>query len=447
MNEQNGKRPGGLAALTLAVAGFFGVAVGGSAAEAQSAYGCSGLLESSVIPSVEGAEGQFFAVDPDLRMHLSYADRTVAQIATLSDRLAAGGTRLIHVPMPTKAQVLTDHLPPLARHLGYDAALSTSVYDESRLRLEAAGVRSVDARRALRAAALAGVAPYFGPDRRLDIPGVRALAAAIAAQMQDDPDYEAMPKTAYRTVPGAVGPLPSRMARQLQDHCSAALPGLELPGFDTVPAIGQQAQPLFPGAVPPGRIVLTGADAALDPALNLAGFLAEASGLNVETHRVAGDTGLAALTDLLLSDGFARSRPAYLVWVHPMADSLARFGDAPMQRLAAAAAMDCQTALPVLPSETPNGWRADLQTVAVQGAVTLLVDADGALARKARFDFTGAEGLVRSRSIHRLSTQDGTARFMMPMVGLWPEGAISVDVVLDVPFGPAPRILACRQAG
>ncbi len=66
---------------------------------------------------------------------------------------------------------------------------------------------------------------------------------------------------------------------------------------------------------------------------------------------------------------------------------------------------------------------------------------------KARFDFTArGTGLIRSRWITRRAGQVATGRFFLPYSGIWPEGAQTVEVVLDVPFGPQARVTACLPA-
>ena len=75
----------------------------------------------------------------------------------------------------------------------------------------------------------------------------------------------------------------------------------------------------------------------------------------------------------------------------------------------------------------------------------VFVDADGAQATRARFDVAGPDGLVRSRHLLRHADQAPTRRFYMPMDGLWPQGAQTVTIALDVPPGPNPRVMVCAR--
>jgi len=101
----------------------------------------------------------------------------------------------------------------------------------------------------------------------------------------------------------------------------------------------------------------------------------------------------------------------------------------------------------VLPGLRPDTLIADLRGLDPGAALTLFLETGGAPAFAARFDFraaAGAEaGLIRSKTIIRHPGQVATGRFYMPLSGLWPTGAASVEIVLDVPFGPVPRVTAC----
>ena len=56
---------------------------------AASGYGCRGLAEGQFMASVEGREGVFFRLHPDLHNHHPMAPETIADLATLTQALAA----------------------------------------------------------------------------------------------------------------------------------------------------------------------------------------------------------------------------------------------------------------------------------------------------------------------------------------------------------------------
>ena len=91
---------------------------------AQSVYGCSDLDGRHSLPSVEGADGIFFHVDPDLMMFHPFSDETAQDMSALSQALASRGTTLIYVPLPTKALAMPEHLPQAARDHGFEATVA-----------------------------------------------------------------------------------------------------------------------------------------------------------------------------------------------------------------------------------------------------------------------------------------------------------------------------------
>jgi alginate biosynthesis protein AlgX len=78
---------------------------------------------------------------------------------------------------------------------------------------------------------------------------------------------------------------------------------------------------------------------------------------------------------------------------------------------------------------------------------TILIDSEGSAATRAQFDFRGPDGSIRTRQIMRHRDQAPTGRFYMPLSGLWPEGARSVEIMLDVPVSATARVSACANPG
>jgi len=415
-------------------------------AAAQSVYGCSEMSGRQSLPAVEGADGVFYRINPDMYNFQPFAPETVAQMAALSAALAAQGTTLVYAPVPTKSLAMPAQLPTLARDLGYDPDLAATGYDEALRLLATAGVATVNLRQALRSGAGDAI-PFFQADFRMTPAGARSAAQAMAAALAATPGFADLDKGRFDTVRTGTTVLPSPMRAVWQRHCMIALPPVATDMFQTTrfqaPATGGTT--LFDQGDPRSRIVLLGTDDIGGPTANLAGFLAEATGLEVVEYTVAGGGAFAAISTYLTSTRFAQGRPAYLVWANPMFAGLARTGDQPMRELIAAAGDSCTMPLPLAAGTVPDAIAADLRGLPPGSARTLFVDADGAPAQAARFDFTGASGLVRSRTIVRHPDQVATGRFYMPMDGLWPEGAQTVTIVLDAAPGPNARVMACSQ--
>ena len=419
-------------------------------AAAQSVHGCTDLGAQGRWASVEGAGGVFFRIDPDLMMTHPFSDDTVTALADLSRALAAQGTRLIYVPLPTKALAMPEGLPPEARDLGYDATLAATLYDDMLARLAAAGVTAVNARAALRSGA--GAAPsFFGPDPRLTAAGARRAAEAIAGSLATLPGMSDLPRARFETRSASATRLPSDMRVALQRHCLIPLPEVETETFVTTRLEGGATaggNALLGTGSTEARVALVGTEYGGDPALNLAGFLSTATGLEVQGYAVTGGGAFAAISSYLTSRAFAESRPAVLVWANPVFESLADHGDQPMRELIAAAGDTCRVALPAGPGAVPGVLVADLAGLDPGLPTVLLVDTGGAAATSLTLAVQEPGGPALSRSVHRHKAQAPTGRFYVPLDGLWPEGGAAgttAEIRLDVAFGTDARVTACPQ--
>ncbi len=385
----------------------------------------------------------FYRIDPDLMMAHGLTDGNVSALKEFSQALASQGTTLIYLPIPTKALGQPWQLPRMAGYLGYDQDVAATVYGESLDQLEGAGVRAVDARAALAAGSQVSPA-FFGTDPRLTAHGARALARSVAAEIEATPGFVTLPKDQFQTSAGPKIKLPSAMRFDLQEHCQSPLPYPETPTI--VMALGKAPGLLFDGAEAGAQIALVGTELTGEPVTGFAAQLQELTGLRVAQYSVYGGGAFAAISSYLTSASFRDKRPAYLVWEHPIWTQLAAHGDQPMRELIAAAGPECAIALPMDFDTKANVLRAEISTLDQARPHTLLLDTDGAQANSAKFSFMDANGLRRTRTIYRQVDQLLTGRFYMPMSGLWPEGAYSVEITLDAAPGSAPRLFACRKA-
>ena len=411
---------------------------------AQSVYGCSDLEGRHSYASIEGDGGVFYRINPDLRMHHAFSDETVAQLAELSEALASLGTTLIYVPVPTKALAMPDQLTQRSRDFGFDPGLATTTYEDGLRRLREATVQTADIRRALRAAASEPLS-FFQADYRMTSAGGRRAAQAIADAMAQTPTYLDLQKGRFDTRASGFVTLPSDMRAALQRHCLMELPLVETETYAStrLQVAASDDNTLFGSGSGGSTVALLGTEVTGEEAANLSGFLSEFSGLSVFQYTVTGGGAFAAMSSYLTSQQFQDNRPAYLVWVNPVENNLAEFGDQPMRELIAAAGANCRVPLRLLTSGDQTRVTADLTVLDPSQAYTLFIDADGAQASEARFDFLGGSGLIRSKSVVRHKDQVTTGRFFMPLSGLWSEGAQTVEIVLDAPFGGTPRVTAC----
>jgi alginate biosynthesis protein AlgX len=414
-------------------------------AAAQSAFGCTDLAGRHAMPAVEGSNGVFYRVHPDLHMFHPFADQTVADIARLSAALAEGGTTLIYVPLPTKALIEPETLPPLAIDMGFDLAIATTVFDDIVDRLVAADVLAINLRVPLRAVGETGTA-VIPTDYRLNTAGGRRAAAAIGAVIAATPGFAGQPRGTFASRADGAQPQPSAMRDILQRHCTLPLPPALIDRVTTTRTGG--AAPLagtLMGGVGTAQIALVGTEDIALTTSNLSGFLSESTGLDVLEYTVDGGESFAAISAYVTSRAFQDQRPAYLVWVNPVQNNLARWGDQPLAELTAAARDTCRIPLPVAPGFEARTLTVDLLPLDPGRRYTLYLDADAAPATLARFDINGPSGLTRTRHIARHPDQIPTGRFYLPLTGLWPEGAQSATITLDAAFGVNARALACPE--
>ncbi len=394
---------------------------------AQSRFGCEGL-ETLPTPMVEGLGGVFYRIDPDLLMETRVPDAVVTAAATLSRALEERGTRLIFVPVPTKALVMPGQLGPEPIRFAYDVRTANALYADSVSRLRAEGVTTVDA-----VESLVGKGDdepvVFKTDSRLTNHGLRMLAEAIAAEAGT------AGLGAEQFVTEEVGDiiLESRERFKLQFACQAELPQVRTKGFKTLPITETEGV----ADIAVAGTTMTGA-----VGLNFAGFLAKATGHSV-AHEIIADDATAALAAYLTSDRFKTEEPAFLVWLLPIWSNPSRFGDQPLRELVAAANGACGAEIQ---GERLSGgsFRFDLRSVPLDGGRSLrLATADEPVV-EAAFRFESGTGDVRSRSVVRTDPALATSRLYVPMSGLWPDGPTSVAVDIAGSPDTIPTLAVCE---
>lgn len=407
----------------------------------RSAYGCERLDEAPRVASIEGRSGVFFRLRPDLQMTHPFSDEVVQDLGELSRALAGRGTLLVYAPVPTKGLAMPQDLPAEAADYGYDPLIAATVHDEMITRLRGAGVAVADLRAAMHAL-WPQARPFFGTDPRMTPDGARAAARVIG-----DIVSRRVPSTGparYASVSTGRAVLSSLHRTLLQRHCSATLPQVSTDVFDTRPFAfsgGGESGALFADRRTPARMVLVGTEHSATPEVNFAGFLAEATGM--EVHRIAqpGGGAYGAITSYLTSREFQNAPPAVLVWENPVENNLGGFADQPMRELIAAASGNCRVPLTMVMRGDPRRLEVDLTGLAGAGTVIQL-DADTP-ADAVRFRFLSADGRARSRTIRRTAGQELTGRFFVPVDGLFADAPSALEIELPVPIGETPVLTAC----
>ena len=207
---------------------------GATAVNAQtSSYGCNLLDQHEDGPFFEGRDG-FFYREPDVRMYLPFPERALDLIGALSDALAAHGTTLVFVPVPSKGQVLPEYLPDMTSQLGYDPEVSAELYLHVLDELRARGVYVVDLIAALRDTE-AERAVFHQADFHWNATGARLAGQAVGAGLSQLPVYDRLPQRAYETTLVHEMPFNTPLRRRLQEYCANSLPGIVLETWETTP--------------------------------------------------------------------------------------------------------------------------------------------------------------------------------------------------------------------
>lgn len=424
----------------------FGLAGVTAASAEPSAYGCSGLDTASALPSIEGRNGVFYRVFADLRMRHPMEDAVMEQMAALSEALAAGGTTLIYVTVPTKSQAMPEFLPQAASDYAYDSATATLVYDDIVQRLSQHGVLAPDILSALSKAAPDAL-PFFQADFHWTSEGARLAAEAIGAAMQTLPFYSDLTLAEYQTNELAPTAAFSTMRRTLQAFCIGELPRVEAKAQLTELVVGpdEGAGDIFAGGEEMVQVVLVGTSFSDSPLGNFAGYLSQYSGLDVVNYAVTGGNQFGAMTSYLTSRDFAENPPRFLIWENPIYSNLAQFGPDPLEELIAAAGETCSAPIPATPSGT-NGLTADLSGLTIGPQDVILADLGTDGPREALFTVSTRSGITRTAFIQRTDRMLASGRFFKPLGSIWHPDLTTLTVTFDRPVTDTSSLTLCSSS-
>jgi alginate biosynthesis protein AlgX len=417
-----------------------------SAHAESSAYQCSNLETAAALPSIEGLDGVFYRVLADLRMRHPMEDSVMDQMGALSDALAAGGTTLIYVTVPTKSQAMPDTLPPAAADYAFDSATATLVYNDIIGRLSAHGVLAPDILAALSAAA-PDKPPFFQADFHWTSDGARLAAEAIGAVMKAQPFYGDLTLAEYQTTDLAPTAAFSTMRRTLQAFCIGELPRVEAVAHLTEVAAGSDegVSDIFAGGDDGVQIVLVGTSFSDSPLGNFAGYLSEYSGLDVVNYAVTGGNQFGAMTSYLTSRDFTDNPPRFLIWENPIYNNLAQFGPDPMAELIAAAGETCSVPLAVTQTGAST-LTADLTGVTIAKDDVILADLGTDGPREALFTLTTASGVTRNARIQRSDRMLASGRFFKPLGSIWHPDLTTLAVTFDRPVSDTSTLTLCLSS-
>ncbi len=315
-------------------------------------YSCPGLADEA--PSTtffdnevyQGDDGWFFRVGNDANDFMLQAPQVTRMVARLAEALARRGVRLVYLPIPTRAMTDADRLPEgMDDGVVYDADLAAAEYHALVESLSAAGVPTVDLLAAREAGGTGG--PFhFARDTHWRPEGARAAAAAVADFLDREGWLDDLPRRPFASAVTVEAALVSPMRRALQDLCVDPLDPETLAVFETSLA-EVTADDLLGGgegedeAAP---LALAGTSYSDIAQFNFAGFLSEATGLDVANHAISGGGTWTSLLDWTHAAAMDGPLPRVLVWENPVAYRLDAGGVAALRQIIPAVAGGCSAA-------------------------------------------------------------------------------------------------------
>ncbi|MGB8812488.1 MAG: hypothetical protein WCC57_04825 [Paracoccaceae bacterium] len=414
----------------------------------QSQFDCSAFEFSNALPSIEGKDGVFYRTFTDLRMQHPMADDVVQRLGQLAAVMEQNGTTLIFVTLPSKSQGMPGYLPEHAADYGYDQGIVEAVYHDILSRLTTAGVIAPDIMAALQSAK-PDERVFFGTDFHWTADGARLAANAIGGAIKAHPGYADLTPSAFETKPTGVKTAFSGMRRSLQNFCVDALPPVESMTYETTkvaaPDTADGALDIFVAQDGGAQVVLLGTSFSDSTVNNFAGFLSQASGLDVINYAITGGNQFGSITSYLTSAEFKEQRPRFLVWETPIYNSLGQFGPAEMEELIAASGDTCTAPLTITKSDGKT-LTADLTGLKITPDDALFFDFGAEGARRAKIALQTPDGITRTSVIERSERLRPTGRFYLGLSAFWHPAYSTVTVEFDRPVTDASQITLCPHA-
>lgn len=255
---------------------------------------------------LQPAPGGWLLRSDDLETTFTLERQTLGYLKTLDEVLTDQGVTLVVAAQPPRGVALAaDSLPDYAPN---EAAAR---YEAVRSRLQDAGLSVTDL------AAVAADTPnyFFRRDHHWTSDGSRASAEAVAGTLTSTPAFGSVEakQRAFRTEAARTEAQVGSFGEAIGRICGENPPAEELTRYQTELAeASPESSDLFGASAPP--VVLAGTSNSARRDLNFAGFLAQASGLEVLNVSAVGGGPQAALEAYLRSETFRETKPVFLVW-------------------------------------------------------------------------------------------------------------------------------------
>lgn len=412
----------------------------------ESGFGCRNLAENRSIPALEGVDGNFFRIQPDLRMYFPLTDALVGDLARLSQALATQGTTLIYAPVPPKGSTMTAMLPAEAQLYGFDPEVAKAIYHDTVAQLRAAGITTVDLLDALENSD-PNIQLFFKADFHWTADGAERASRAIADTIKADTGYADLKTAQYTTISTGSAPFVSAMRRLLQKSCLDSLPEAVTNTFRTTEIEEEGVAVDIFGDGGADTISLVGTSFSEVPQFNFGGFISQHTGLNVRNLAISGGNQFASIASYLTSVNFLEDRPRYLIWENPIYNNLAQFGEGPLDELIVAVEGNCD-AVPASALETiaADEVRLDLNELDLSGVNMLMASAGSRESREIDLTYSDATGRVRTQNVIRPQRFKTSGRFYIFLGDYGAGGFSTLTIRFDRPAAHGAQISTCLSS-
>jgi alginate biosynthesis protein AlgX len=306
-----------------------GLGAAAPAAAVEPSYRCDRLEAQAALSGEEdavlsqGRDGWFFrAANTDLDEFFVLDRESVAAMARLGAALRDRGTRLLLLPVPTRALVAYDQMntavPLQARYARRDALAE---YRATVKGFRAVGLDVVDLDPEMIRARI-GPAFYLKRDLHWTPQGAKFTAEIAAADIDRLLGATAAEGRArFTTRQVRTEPMTGRLQSMINQYCDDPVPAQQLAVFQTTREGGaggpsdDAEQALFGDAASGGpQVVLAGTSFSATTTFNFPGFLSEALGRSILDYSISAGGLSTSLLSYLETSDFDRDPPQVLLW-------------------------------------------------------------------------------------------------------------------------------------
>jgi alginate biosynthesis protein AlgX len=372
---------------------------------------CPASIIRSGTEYIQGSNGVFFRLFPDLDMYFPLDAQVATEVAKIAALLKAKGTELVMLPVPARGTVMGRHLAnvPVETTYAFDPAIAAKSYTAYVNTLESVGVTTLD----LMAVLMSrndGTDFFLPSDHHWNPSGAKAAAEALGKLLASRGIGSDLSGGEFRTASVGTRILPSTMRREIQVSCSQALPPNAIAVTETVQAaaIASAGTPdLFGDSSQTIPVVLTGTSFSDVDEFNFAGMISQSTGLEVANFAISGGNQFASILSYVTSPDFEQNRPRILLWENPVYNNLGAEGEAPLIELMVAASGACSPdaadalqgvgAAGKFEADIPPKWRQTPDNVYVR------VDVGDTSERTVEFETVSDNGDLATQTITRAS--------------------------------------------